>query len=390
MTGAVRLARDRVTFAGYAAFGAWAWFLYGFGALLPLLRAEQGTSRTVVGLHSLALASGALVAGAGAVAVVRRLRRRGAVLAGTACAAVGTAVLCAGTVPAVTLTGVLLMGVGGSTMLNVVNPTLSDHHGVTGAAALAEGNAVAALVGLVAPLAVGAGVAVGLGWRPAVLLVIPFLLLVALLVRRIPADVPALDGAGPPPRAERERLPAAFWLVAAIVVLGVGIEFAMTAWSADLLQQRTGLTAAAASAGVTAIVGGMAGGRLALGRLALRHTTGRLLVGAFALTVVGWAAGWVATSPGPALAGLALTGVGIGGLYPLGLALLFAEVPGRRDQAAGVLSLGIGLSSGLAPFALGALADASSTRIAFLVVPALALIALALLALRASRTAAPA
>jgi fucose permease len=381
----VRLERDAITRAGYAVFGSWAWFLYGFGALLPLLRAEQGTNRTVMGLHSLALAAGALVAGVTAVAVVRRWRRRGGLLGGAGLVVAGALLLCVGRVPAVTLAGVLVMGIGGATMLNTLNPTLTEHHGPAGAAALAEGNAVAAGVGLVAPLAVGAGVAVGIGWRPAVLGVIPLLLLLVVLVRRIPRGTPALDEVVPPPRSERTVLPGAFWLVWLVVILAVGIEFAMTAWSADLLRQRTGLSPAAASAGVTAIVGGMAVGRVAMGRLALRFPTPRLLVGAFSLTVVGWAIGWLSVAPGPALAGLAVTGLGIAGLYPLGLALLFDEVPGRQDQAAGVLSFGIGLASGLIPFALGALADATDTWTAFVVVPGLAGTALALLALRRRR-----
>ena len=55
--------------------------------------------------------------------------------------------------------------------------------------------------------------------------------------------------------------------------------------------------------------------------------------------------------------------------------------PGLGDRVAGMLSIGIGLSSGAGPFALGALADATSTHTAFLVVPVLMAVALALLLL---------
>lgn len=382
----LRLHRDEVTHAGYAILATWAWFLYGFGALLRPLGDEQGISRTTMGLHSLALAGGALVAGATALVVVRRLRRRGAVRLGLLLVAVGSTLLCLGRSPVMTVPAVLLVGIGGSTLVNSASPTLSDHHGPAAAAALAEGNAVAAGVGLLAPLAVSAGLALGLGWRPAVLVVVPLALGVALLLRRVPRDTPALDAVLPPRSGGPGRLTGTFWLFAGVLVTCVGIEFCCAAWSADLLRQRTGLSTATASLGVTAVVAGMAVGRAAAGRIALYRPARSLLFSFLAVTAVGWLVTWVSTAPAAALAGLALTGLGIAGHYPLGVSLVYGAAPDREDQATGVLSLGIGLSSGLLPFTVGALADATSTHAAFVVVPAMvALATLLLLAAGRSR-----
>ena len=375
---AVRLERDAVTHAGYAVLATWAWFLYGFGAVLPLLRAEEGTSRTVMGLHSLALAAGALVSGVTTVPLVRRLRRRGAVRVGLLTVTTGTVLLCAGRHPAISLPAVLLVGIGGATLVNAANPILSDHHNCARAAVLSEANAVAAGLGLVAPLAVGGGVAVGIGWRPAMLLVIPLAATVVWLLRRVPTGT-AMDGAPPARAAGRAQLPGTFWLLAGVVALCAGIEFCCTAWSADLLRQTAGLSAGAASTAVTAVVGGMAAGRVVAGRLALRVPARQLLFAALGLTVSGWALAWLATTPAPALTGLALTGVGIAGLYPLGMSLVLATVPAFGDRATGVVSFGLGLSAGLSPFGIGALADATSTHTAFLVVPGLVVCATALL-----------
>ena len=66
------------------------------------------------------------------------------------------------------------------------------------------------------------------------------------------------------------RLPAVFWLLAGTVVACVGTEFVCTAWAADLLRTRTGMSPGSASAAVTAVVAGMAAGRFLIGRLALR------------------------------------------------------------------------------------------------------------------------
>src|SRR6185503_15078309 len=125
---------------------------------------------------------------------------------------------------------------------------LSDHHdGSESAAALAEGNAIAAAAGVVAPLAVGAGIAAGLSWRPAILLTIPLVAAVVLLLRR-QGTVPALD-AGLPPRTEaRTPLPRAVWPVLILIMLCVTVEFVCAAWSADLLKQRTGISPGAATA----------------------------------------------------------------------------------------------------------------------------------------------
>jgi MFS family permease len=384
------LRRDGVTGTGYLVLGTWGYFLYGFGALLPQLGEDQGISRTMTSLHSVALATGGLIAGFAGVALVRRLRRRGVFLLGCVLVTTGCLVLTIGGAwTAATLLGTLVGGTGGSLLINTAMPTLTDHHGDASAAALAEGNAVAAGTGLVAPLVAGAGIAAGLTWRPAVLLTIPLVVGVVVLLRRQPR-VPALDMVLPPRPQVRLPLPIAVWPAVFLVFLCVGVEFVMASWTADLLRQRTGISAGAAAAGVSAVITGMTLGRLVVGRLALRYDPQRLMAGAIVLTLAGWAVTWTTTSAPVALAGLLLTGLGIAGHYPMGAALVFAAgTPPLRDRVAGTMSVMIGLAAGGGPFLLGALADATSTHTAFLVVPALMLAALALLVATPRRPAAP-
>ena len=380
----VRLDRDELTHAGYAVLATWAWFLYGFGSLLPLLRAEEGINRTLMGLHSVALATGAMISGALTERLVRALRRRGAARLGLALVTAGAVALCLSRTPWLSLPAVVLVGTGGSILVNCANPSLTDHHGPAAAAALSEGNAVAAGVGLVAPLAVGAAVGLGWTWRPAVLLVVPIAGFVWWLLGRVPPGTVALDGVLTRHGRGRAALPVVFWLLAGVVVACVGIEFVCTAWSADLLRTRTGMSPASASASVTAVVAGMAAGRFLVGRAALRIAARPLLVAALSTTVLGWLVAWTATVPWSAVAGLAITGLGISGQYPLGISLVLGAVPGQGDRATSKISLGIGLSSGLSPFLVGALADATSTHTAFVVVPGLVAIA-GLLLLGATR-----
>ena len=121
----------------------------------------------------------------------------------------------------------------------------------------------------------------------------------------------------------------------------------------------------------------MAVGRLLVGALA-RHRAplGLFLVGV-AVTAAGWLLVWLSTSPVAAVAGLLVVRLGVAGQYPLGSAMVMGLPGGQPDRAIAVMSIGVGLASGLGPFILGALADQVGVRAAFLVVPALCVAAAA-------------
>jgi MFS family permease len=80
----VRLERDRLTWLTYLQLGSYGYFLYGFGPSLSLLRDEQGTSRSVAGLHGTALAVGSLLAALVAARLVSRYGRTAVVWSGLA------------------------------------------------------------------------------------------------------------------------------------------------------------------------------------------------------------------------------------------------------------------------------------------------------------------
>ena len=205
------LRRDGVTLASYTGLAGWCWFLYGFGSMLPLLVDEQGISTTLGGLHLTAEAGGGLLAGLSATTMVRRFTRRGTLLRAAGLVVLGTGLLMVGAPTVLTLVAVLVMGTGGALTINTVNPLLAQHHGAAGPAALSEANAVAAGVGLIAPLAVGACVGAGFGWRPALLVVVVLMALTAWLFRRVRRPSAALDAGLPARGSGPGRLPSAFW-----------------------------------------------------------------------------------------------------------------------------------------------------------------------------------
>jgi fucose permease len=142
-----------------------------------------------------------------------------------------------------------------------------------------------------------------------------------------------------------------------------------------MLHQRTDLSRAAASAAVTALVGGMFVGRAAGGWLALRFTIDHLLYGALALNALGFAVFWGSTAAPLAVAGLLACGLGVALYFPLGLARAIAASEGRPDRASARVGIGAALASGAGPFGLGALADAAGIHAAMLVVPGLLVVA---------------
>ena len=364
--------RTRLTWLTYAQLAVFGYFLYGFGPSVPLQRDDLGVSSAIGGLHGTALAVGSTVGGLTFALLGRRVGRTGTLRVGLLGLAAGTLLYCLVPALPVTLAGALVCGLFGSYVVTGSVVVLSAAHGPAGPAAFSEANAAAAGAGLVAPLLLGAGAAIGIGWQPGLLLAAVAAVTVWMVSRResrLPA-APQTTGAG----ADAEGpLPAAYWLAWLVTLLCIGVEFCMTFWAADGLRDRAGASPAAATAGITAIVAGMFAGRLLGGRLALRVRPGRLLLAAVAVTLVGFAGFWLSTAPLPAMAGLAVVGLGIALQYPLGTARAVAASAGRPNRAAGWLSVAAGLASGIAPFALGALADSIGTHSAFLLVPALLL-----------------
>ena len=386
MSSGPEFLRTRLTWLTYAQLAVFGYFLYGFGPSVPLRRDDLGVSSAIGGLHGTALATGSTLAGLTFALLSRRVGRTGTLRVGLLGLAAGTLLYCLVPALPVTLAGALVCGLFGSYVVTGSLVVLSAAHGPAGPAAISEPNAAAAAAGLVAPLLLGAGAAVGIGWRPGLLIAALAAVTVWVVSRResrLPAPAQATaagaDLPGPLPAAADlpGPLPAAYWLAWVVTLLCIGVEFCLTFWAADELRERAGASAAAATAGITAIVGGMFAGRLLGGRLALRVRPGRLLLAAVAVTLVGFAGFWVSTAPVPAVAGLVVVGLGIALQYPLGTVRAVAASAGRPVRAAGRLTVAAGLASGIAPFALGALADSIGTHAAFLLVPALLLVAAA-------------
>jgi MFS family permease len=368
-SAAATLVRDRATWLIYGQLGVWAYFLYGFGPVVPLLREEQHVSRTVAGLHGTAFAVGGLVGGALLPWAVKRIGREALIWAGMG--GVGLSVLALSQVHTLplTLACAVLAALSGSAAVNGVVAALSDHHGPAGPASISEANALAAGVGLVAPLIVGACVAAGLGWRPGLAALAAAIVLLALLARALRVRIPAATRVPAPEGVRAGRLPALFWFVFASLIATGSVEASMNLWAADVLRTHGRVPAGVATAALSGMIAGMVAGRVIGGRLVLRIPIARVLLGSLAVAAAGFAVFWLAEVPWLALAGLVICGLGVSMHYPLGMALAVTHSGGQPDLAAARTSYALGLAFGVAPFALGAVADTAGPHRAFLLLP---------------------
>jgi predicted MFS family arabinose efflux permease len=378
-----RFERDAVTRLAYLMLGLWGFLLYALGPALPALRRELDVARVVVGLHTTLVAVGGIVVGVAGDRIVRRRgRRRAFWIAGTAVAA-AAATLALGRTVLVTLPASFVLGIAGALVVAIIQATLADRHGGLAAAAIVESNALAVGLGAAAPLAISVAIILGSDWRAvflaAAVFAVPALALAYRSVTFPPA--PAL------PDGEAPALPTRYWFYWTALVVFVAIEFCIVFWSTDFLETEREFSPSAAAAGSASFLIGMTAGRIAGARAARDVAPDRLLAAALAVTMIGFAAFWLASVAAVAVGGLFVAGVGVSLLYPLTLTLGIAASGGRTDAASARASFASGTAIAIAPFVLAAVADQLGLRSAYSIVPALLLAGATIVLIARSRSA---
>jgi fucose permease len=379
--------RDPATWMTYGLVGYFAFMETVLGPIMPFLRAELGLDYTTASLHFSAFALGAVLLGLFGDRVSGRWGRLASLWGGALAMTGGVAFLVSVPSPWATVPAAFVMGLCGALVLVTSQALLSDAHGEYGAVAVTESNVTASACAISAPLLVGAFTALGLGWQPALAVPAAVLILLAAVFFFRPPTLPqAATKSGEPADGHGRGLNARYWALWALVALGVAAEWCVAYWGADFLADGTGLTRSAAATSLTAFFAAMLLGRVASSRLARTVSPTTLLAATLGLALVGFPLFWFSPGSILTLAGLFVTGLGIGGVYPLGISAAIASAPGNSDAAAARLTIGAGGALLVAPFVLGALADRIGIATAFGIVVPMLLAAL-LLALVAGRTA---
>jgi predicted MFS family arabinose efflux permease len=373
--------RDRPTWAGYILITSYVWFVYAFSSSQALIRDEQGTSRTIASLHVVVLSIGGIVAGLIAARLIVKLGRDRFIIFSVAGLAAGVLLYTTPGGIILTLSGSFFASFFGSAIIVGAIAFLFDHQKAAGPASVTEANAVAALSGAIAPIAVGVGVGIFLGWRFGLWLTLLGLLVSLLLMRN---NLPAFRV--PAEEQIRETLkvpfPRQFWWALGTLFILISSEFILTLWSVDLLRDRGGLQAGAAAATVGALTFGIFIGRLIGSRFAEYFPVDRILSVAVLIASSGWLIVWLNTSAPIMIGGLVVSGIGCAIFWPLGLSRVVLASGGQNDRATALGAVAGASAGGVGPFALGALADGVGVHSAFLALPVLLFLGLFLILIK--------
>ncbi|MGH2819853.1 MAG: MFS transporter, partial [Actinomycetota bacterium] len=158
-------------------------------------------------------------------------------------------------------------------------------------------------------------------------------------------------------------------------------EWSIGFWGPEFLTAALGFSPSAAATSMGLFFGAMLTGRVLASRLARRVDDRTLLVATLCLASLGFLLLWLSGAPVPGLAGLLLTGLGLAGVYPVGLSVGVGTVPLATDTAAARLGIAAATAIFVLPLIVGRLADAIGIIDAFGLVAPLLVAAVVLTAL---------
>jgi MFS family permease len=176
----------------------------------------------------------------------------------------------------------------------------------------------------------------------------------------------------PPRPPSRRQISAVIWILGLLALCGQLGEGSAGDWSAVYLHVNLGSSAALAAAGLAAFSVTMAAGRVAGDRLASRFGSVRLVRGSGLVAGLGLAAGLLIGTPAAAVAGFALLGAGLAGIFPQIVSSAARLDPARAGRNIGRIAAVAysGLLGG--PVVIGAVASGVGLRDALLIPAALA------------------
>ena len=352
--------------AGYVAYAAVGWFLSGLGSVLPELDEQVGGWSAIYPL----LPGAVLLAWGVAIARTQRTMTRpvehGTSL-GVATVALALAALVMGVtrwVP-VSVLGAVAAAVSAAWLIRLLPAALSIARPDDTERVMMRANAWSSLASIVAPVAIGATIGLGLGWAPGMdgpLLIAAVVVVIASRAGRPPRTVEPTEtphAAVPPIRT--------WWRAWTVLTLSIVIEFCFAYYAATFLADEVGLSNAAAAAGSAAWGVGMALGRF----LVSAWPPPRTMVPTLVLATVGFVLFWGIATPATAIVGLGLAGVAVSPLYPTRMTALLARFPGAPDQASTRGSIASGAALLFAPALMATLRALTDVRTAYVAVPIL-------------------
>jgi len=355
MPSPTRLLRTPALWTLYALLGLYAFLQNAIGPAVPFLRAEFHLDYTFAALHISAFAVGMILAGLLAPMFIRRFGIQWALWGGQVGTLVGLTALVLAPTPWVSLVAILFAAVTGSVSSSAIQASVSDQAGPHRSKALMEATMMASLTSAAAPFVLVVGTIWGTGWRtlwPAF-----FLALVATAFFGFRPLQRAIPGKSAEAAAPVGKLPRSFLRPWALIFVGVAVEWCVGFWAAEYLKGLPGGSVTLAAAGAGTFQLASLAGRLVSSRITGKVGEKNLLLGAVALTVVGFPLYWSLANVWVAFGGLILCGWGVSNFFPLALSLSIEASGGQSAKASSRSALAAGSAILLAPLALGTIAD---------------------------------
>lgn len=347
-------------------------YLGGFGPAQSLLRADQGTSLTIAGLHGTAMGIAAIFSGYANPHIAHHFGRTRAGWIGLAIFSTGLIIFVISPPVALTLPATLITGFGVSIVINSSLTSLSHQYGRAAEVAIPQANGISS-VGFVLGTALIGTIAIAFPkfWRLGLLLAIPVVIILFLVGRSKDDTEHVPDEAGP----QNGKLSRTFWISWLGFVACISSEFATSFWAAALLKDRVGTTAAISTVAIVAFGTGMGIGRWYGGLLLQRFNLDTQLLIGIGVQFLGFMSFWFSHNMFISLASLLTIGLGISMQFALASIRLISFSEGRPDLAIGRSSLAAGIAIAAAPFMLGVLGDTFGISRAYIMVPVLIAIA---------------
>ena len=350
-------------------------YLGGFGPAQSLLRADQGTSLTIAGLHGTAMGVASILAGWANPRIAHKYGRSKASWIGLSIFIVGLTLFVVSPPVYITLPATLITGFGVSLVINTMLTKMSHHFGKAAEVAIPQANGIAS-VGFVTGTALIGTIAIAYPnlWRLGLLLALPIALVLFVVGREKEEEEHVPDEDGP----QAGKLSRNFWISWVGFVACISSEFATSFWAAALLKDRVGSTAAISTVAIVALGTGMGLGRWYGGLVLKSLKLDTQLLSIIALQFVGFVGFWLSHNMLISLTCLLAVGMGISMQFALSSIRLIGLSDGRPDLAIGRASLAAGTAIAGAPFLLGILGDSFGISRAYIMVFVLIAIAFAI------------
>ena len=350
-------------------------YLGGFGPAQSLLRADQGTSLTIAGLHGTAMGVASILAGWANPRIAHKYGRSKASWIGLSIFIVGLTLFVVSPPVYITLPATLITGFGVSVVINTMLTKMSSHYGKAAEIAIPQANGIAS-AGFVTGTALIGTIAIAYPnlWRLGLLLALPVALILFLVGREKEEEEHVPDEEGP----QGGKLSRKFWISWVGFVACISSEFATSFWAAALLKDRVGSTAAISTVAIVALGTGMGIGRWYGGLVLKNLKLDTQLLSIIALQFAGFVGFWLSHNMIISLLCLLTVGMGISMQFALSAIRLISLSDGRPDLAIGRASLAAGTAIAGAPFLLGILGDSFGISRAYIMVFVLIAIAFAI------------